>query len=106
MRGPSPGRPPRRVARIAVARLPAGCSTAKPWRAQDLGDPGRRVVLLEGGLGVGVDPVRQADDLVARRVDGGGDAGLVVLIGRGGARGGQFGHAVSWLGGRILVAPA
>ena len=30
IRGPSPPRPPRRVARIAVARRPAGCSTSKP----------------------------------------------------------------------------
>ena len=35
-----PGRPVS-VARIAVASEPAGCSTAKPWRAQRLGDPGR-----------------------------------------------------------------
>ena len=28
MRGPSPALPPRRTARMAVARLPAGCSTS------------------------------------------------------------------------------
>ena len=101
MRGPSPGRPPRRVARIAVARLPAGCSTEKPWRAQDLGDPGRRVVLLEGELWVGVDAVGQAEDLVSGRLDGVGEPDLVVFVGRSGASGGQLGHAFSWLGGDV-----
>ena len=50
-------------------------------------------MLLERGLGIGVDPVRQVDDLVAGRLDGGGDPGLVVLVRGGGARGGQLGHA-------------
>ena len=68
--GPSPPRPPRRTARTAVARLPAGCSTSKPC-CGGLGDPRRRVVLLVGRLGVSVDPVRQLEDLVAGRLDGG-----------------------------------
>ena len=56
------------------------------------------MVLLEGGLRVGVDPVGQVEDLVTCGLDRGGEAGLVVLVGRGGARGGDVGHAVSWLG--------
>ena len=78
-------------------RLPAGCSTANPWRAQGLGDPGRGLALLERRLRVGVDPVRQLDDLVAGGLDGGGDARLGVRERGGRAGGGQRGHAVSWL---------
>ena len=62
-----------RIARIAVGRLPAGCSTVEPVPGERLGDPGRGVVLLEGRLRVGVDPVRQVEDLVARGLDGGGE---------------------------------
>ena len=60
-------------------RLPAGCSTANPWRRQDSRRPRPRRGLLEGGLGVGVDPMRQVDDLVAGRLDGRGEAGLGVF---------------------------
>ena len=77
---PSPPRPPRRVARIAVSRRPAGCSTSKPWPREDLRDPRRRLALLEGRLGVGVDPVRQLEDLVARRLDGRGEPALGVGV--------------------------
>ena len=38
-----------------------------PVAGQRFGDPGRGVVLLERRLGVGVDPVRQVEDLVACR---------------------------------------
>ena len=51
--------------------------------------------LLEGGFRVGVDPMRQVDDLVARRLDGRGDASLGVFEGGGGSGGGQRGHSVS-----------
>ena len=52
------------------------------------------MALLERRLRVGVDPVRQVDDLVARGLDGGGDAGLGVGERVGRAGGGQRGHAV------------
>ena len=51
----------------------------------DLGDPGRGLVLLERGLRVGVDPVRQLEDLVAGGLDGRGEAGLGVGERLGGA---------------------
>ncbi len=44
-----------------------------PVAGQDLGDPGSRVVLLEGGFRVGVDPVRQVEDLVTGSIDGSRD---------------------------------
>ena len=43
---------------------------------QDLCDPGRRVMLLEGRLWVGVDPVGETDDLVPGGLDRAGKAGL------------------------------
>ena len=46
------------------------------------GDPGRGLALLEGDLGIGVDPVRQVEDLVAVRLDGGGEARLRLGVGR------------------------
>ena len=52
--------------------------------AQRVGDPRRRLDLLERRLGVGVDPVRQVEDLVAGGLDGGGDPGLDVGMRLGG----------------------
>ena len=51
--------------------------------------------LLECGFGVGVDPMRQVDDLVARGLDGRGNASLGVFEGGGWSGGGQRGHSVS-----------
>ena len=95
---------PRAVAAAAAAltrpdgrREAAGrvLAPSNPWRASDLGDPGRRLVLLEGRLRVGVDPVRQVEDLVAGRLDGRGEPRLHrgVRFGRG--RAGQRGHGSS-----------
>ena len=103
MRGPSPPRPPRRVARIAVASEPAGCLDRVAVARQDLGDPGGGLVLLERRLRVGVDPMRQVDDLGPGGLDGRGQARLGVGEGRRGTSRGQLGHWVSWLdwrGGR------
>ena len=67
----------------------------EPVVAQDLGDPRRGLVLLEGRLRVGVDPMRQLEDLATGRFDGGGDAGLEVELGLGRSNGGQVGHGSS-----------
>ena len=80
---------------MAVARLPGRVLDGEPVTSQDLRDPGGRVRLLEGGFGVGVDPMRQVDDLVACRLDGRGNASLGVFEGGGGSGGGQRGHSVS-----------
>ena len=77
------GRPDRR--REAARRV----LDREPVRAQDLGDPGRGLVLLERRLRVGVDPMRQVDDLVAGGLDGRGHARLDVGVGLGGADGDQ-----------------
>jgi hypothetical protein len=67
----------------------------EPVTSQDLRDPACRVRLLEGRFRVGVDPMRQVDELVARRLDGRGSASLGVFEGSGGSGGGQRGHSVS-----------
>ena len=67
----------------------------EPVVAQDLGDPRRGLVLLERRLRVGVDPMRQLEDLATGRFDGGGDAGLEVELGLGRSNGGQVGHGSS-----------
>ena len=64
---------------------------------QDLGHPGGGLVLLERRLGVGVDPVRQVEDLGPGGLDGRGQARLGVGERRRGASRGQVGHWVSWL---------
>ena len=74
---------------MAVARLPAGYSTVEPVACQDLRDPGRRVVLLVGRLRVGVDAVRQVQDLVPGGLDGLGEAGLRIGVWFGRTDGGQ-----------------
>ena len=61
----------------------------EPVPGEDLRDRRGRVVLLERRLGVGVDPVRELEDLVAGGVDGGREAGLLVGVGLGGGGGGQ-----------------
>ena len=83
------GRPDRR--REAARRMLDG----EPVTAQDLGDPGRRLVLLEGRLRVGVDPVGEVEDLGSVRLDGGRDAGLEVDLGLGGTDGDTVGHGSS-----------
>ena len=55
--------------------------------AEGLRHPGRGVVLLEGRLRVRVDPVREVEDLVARRQDRAGQASLRLGLWRG--RGGR-----------------
>ena len=72
MRGPSPPAPPRRRrpdGRRQAARRMLDLEAVRP---QDLGDPARGLDLLEGRFRVGMDPVRQPDDLVAGRLDGRG----------------------------------
>ena len=64
------------------------------------------MMLLEGGLRIGVDPMRQAEDFVACSLDGSSETGLVVLVRRGGASGGELWHAVSWAGCGPWVASA
>ena len=51
--------------------------------AENLGDPGRRLDLLERRLGVRVDPMRQAQDLVARGINFGRDPSLRLGMRRG-----------------------
>ena len=108
IRGPSPPRPPRRTARIAVARLPAGCSTSNPCRASTSATQAGGLVLLEGRLRVGVDPMRQLEDLVAGGLDGGGQPGLGVGVGLGRAGGGQRRQRCApgwgWLDGASLAS--
>ena len=63
------------------------------------------LVLLERGLGVRVDAVRQVDDLVARVLDRGGGAGLEVGERLGGTGGGDgVGHGRHRIGRRGHVA--
>ena len=101
IRGPSAPRPPVRRPRTAVSRLPTGCSTVNPWRADRVGDPGRGLPLLEGRLGVRVDAVRQVEDLVPRTLDGLGGTRLEVGERHGGSGGGgRVGH------GRDRTGPA
>ena len=76
-------------------KAPGRVYDSEPVTFQDLRDPGGRVDLLEGGFGVGVDPMRQVDDLVARGLDRRGNASLGVFEGGGGSGGGQRGHSVS-----------
>ena len=78
-----------------MARLPAGASTVEAVAGQRLGDPGRRVVLLVGGFRVGVDPVRQLEDLGTGRLDGRRQASLGFGIRFGGGGGRQGGHGSS-----------
>ena len=59
--------------RTAVARLPAGCSTAKPWRASASATQAAAWCSSKAGSGFGVDPVRQVEDLVAGGLDGRGE---------------------------------
>ena len=74
---------------------------------QCLGDPGRGLVLLERGLRIRMDPMRQVDDLVAGAFDGGGDAFLDVGERLGGADGGTVRARIlrccAWIGpsGRV-----
>src|SRR3954469_8299291 len=63
--------------------------------AEDVGDPRRRVMLLERRFGVGVDAVREVDDLVPSRLDGGGNALLELDERLGRAYGGSVGHRYS-----------
>src|SRR4051794_13795385 len=63
--------------------------------AEDVGDPRRRVMLLERRFGVGVDAVREVDDLVPSRLDGGGNALLELDERLGRAYGGSGGHRAS-----------
>ena len=67
----------------------------EPVFPQDLGDPGGRLVLLECRLRVGVDAVREVDDLVAGGLHGGRDPGLEIDVWLGGSNGGAVGHGSS-----------
>jgi len=53
----------------------------EPVTAQDLGDPSRGALLLEGRLGIRVDPMAQIEELVARAIDGGRDPALGGFVG-------------------------
>ena len=65
-----------------------------PVRGHGLGDPRRGLALLERGLGVGVDAVREVEDLGAGALDGVGGPGLEIGERLGGAGGeGGVGHA-------------
>ncbi len=66
-----------------------------PVTRQDLGDPCGGVVFLERGLGIGVDAMRQVDDLVPCALDGRGQPTLGVGVRFGGADGDQIGQETS-----------
>jgi hypothetical protein len=67
-----------------------------PVSGDELGDPGGRLHLLERRLRVGVDSVRQAEDLVPRGLHGGGGPRLEVGERLGGTRGKRrLGHGDS-----------
>ena len=87
--------PPRRVARDGGGQPAGGMDDVVAVAAQDVGDPGRGVVLLESGLRVGMDAVGQVEDLVPGGLDGLGETDLVGFVGRGRTSGGQRGHTVS-----------
>ena len=89
IRGPSPPRPPRRTAADRGRQAAGRVLDLEAVPGEHLRDRSGGAVLLEGGLGVGVDPVRQVEDLVASAVDGGGEAGLLVGVGLSGRGGGQ-----------------
>ena len=76
---PAPTAPPRRPDRgLEPARR---VLDLEPVAAEDVRDPAGRLAFLERRLGVGVDGVREPDDLVARRLDGGGQPSLDVGVG-------------------------
>ena len=79
----------RRAVRAAAAgeagrewRSAAGPPAARPVAVprNRFRDPGRGLVLFEGGLGMGVDAVRQLQDLGACPLDGRGDALLGIAL--------------------------
>ena len=94
MRGPSP-RPPGSVARTAVAQAARRVLDLEPVFPEDLGDPGGRLMLLEGRLRVGVDAVGEVDDLVPGALHGGRDPGLEIDVWLGGSNRGAVGHGSS-----------
>jgi hypothetical protein len=70
------------------SREPAGrVLRGIPVATECLGDEARRLMLLERGLGVRVDPVRELDDLVAGGLDSCGDPSLRVGVRLRGTRG-------------------
>ena len=63
-----PGPLPAMVARNAVGSPPTPRSTVAPLLLEELGEPGRRLLLLEAELGVGVDLVADLLELVGEPV--------------------------------------
>ena len=100
MRGPSP-RPPRERRPDRCRQTARRVLDLEPVFPQDLGDPGGRLVLLEGRLRVGVDAVGEVDDLLPGALHGGGDSGLEIDVWLGGSNRGAVGHGSSGaMGGR------
>jgi hypothetical protein len=73
----------------------------EPVRGHRLGDPRRGLALLERRLGVGVDAMREVEDLGTGGLDGAGRPGLEIRERLGGASGeGGVDHAEIVSGGR------